>query len=108
MMQMNEVSLYGPALGRSVATYCNVSSSQLEAKKILYFLFHLLWKTYLFVSMGWSENAQRRTIRGRCRVIINLDSFLICKKTPSSCSMYVPAQMDHPINHIIQFIQSLQ
>ena len=52
-------------------------------------LFLLLLKTFLFVIVG-SENAQRRTIRGRCRAI-NLDSFLICK-TPTSCSMDAPSR----------------
>ena len=52
-------------------------------------LFLLLLKAFLFVIVG-SENAQRRTIRGRCRAI-NLDSFLICK-TPTSCSMDAPSR----------------
>ena len=80
------------------------------SQKWFFFLLFFCGRLF-FLSMcgGGSENAQRRTIRGRSRAI-NLDSFLICKKTSSSsCSMYVPCmQMIHPISHIIQFTESLQ
>ena len=61
-------------------------------------IFFLLF--FFFVNAE-SENAQRKTIRGRSSAI-NLDSFLICKT--SSCSMYVPpTPMNHPMSPIIQF-----
>ena len=61
-------------------------------------IFFLLF--FFFVNAE-SENAQRKTIRGRSSAI-NLDSFLICKT--SSCSMYVPPPpMNHPMSPIIQF-----
>ena len=68
-----------------------------------FFSFSSFVEDFSFLSMcgGGSENAQRRTIRGRSRAI-NLDSFLICKT--SSCSMYVPPPpTNHPMSPIIQF-----